>query len=322
MSLDEIYPRTLSEFDRFFPDEEECARYLVQIRWPDGFICPKCEGKSYWLLKSGLLECSKCGRQTSVTSGTVLHGTRKPLKDWLRAIWWIATQKTGGSAKGLKRILGFGSYQTAWAWLQKLKRGMVCPGRELLQGPVEVDYAFIGGKEAGVKGRQSFKKARIVVGVEVKGLERKITGRARVRHVKDFSADSLVPFVVENVVTGSNVITDGWSGYKALRERGFLHEVRVTRRKIPGTDDLLPNVHRVVALLKRWLLGTHHGAVQPKHLQHYLDEFTFRHNRRKSRHVGKIFYRLLQGVCETTPESYWKLIGREAPDQPLHIVGP
>lgn len=318
----EMYPRTSGEFDRLFHDEQACVRYLAEVRWPEGFICPKCKGKGYWVLKTGLLECRRCGRQTSVTSGTVLHGTRKSLNDWLRAMWWIATQRTGGSARGLQRILGFGSYQTAWAWLQKLKRGMVRPGREPLQGPVEVDDAFVGGVETGVKGRQSDKKARIVVGVEIKSLERRITGRVRVQHINDFSAASLVPFVIGNVVAGSNVITDGWSGYSPLVDRGFHHEVRVARRKQPGTEDLLPNVHRVVALLKRWLLGTHHGGVRPKHLQHYLDEFTFRHNRRKSRYVGKIFYRLVQGVCETTPEPYWQLVGREAPNQPLHIVVP
>lgn len=247
----ESYPKTAVEFDEWFRDEEACLRYLVQVRWPDGFGCPACRGDAYWMLDRGLLECRGCGRQTSATSGTVLHGSRRPLRDWFRAIWWIATQKTGGSAKGLQRLLGLSSYQTAWAWLQKLRRGMVRAGRELLEGPVEVDEAYIGGKEKGVSGRQTFKKAKIVVAVEVKSETRSQTGRARLKHVRDFSAKSLVPFVAENVSSGARVITDGWEGYRRLATRGFDHEVRPLGGRPEAATELLPHVHRVVALLKR-----------------------------------------------------------------------
>ena len=279
-----------------------------------------CRALAYWLLNNGLMECRGCGRQISPTSGTLLHGTRKSVGEWFQAMWWIATQKTGGSARGLQRLLGFGSYQTAWAWLHKLKRGMVRCGRDPLLGPVEVNDAFIGGEEVGIAGRQSATKARVVVAVEIKSSFRPVAGRVRLKHVHDFSAASLIPFVAENVVEGATVITDGWSGYGPLAAHGFLHEVRVARRRARSDQDTLPNVHRVISLVKRWLLGTHHGAVRPKHIQYYLDEFTFRHNRRQSRHVGKVFYRLVQGACEAAPQPYWKLVGREAPDQPLHIV--
>jgi len=316
----EDYPGDATEFGKVFSDEDACLQYLINLRWPEGFACPVCRSGEYWLLKNGLMECRDCGRQVSPTSGTLLHGTRKSIGEWFRAMWWIATQTTGGSAKGLQRQLEFGSYQTAWAWHHKLKRGMVRNGRDPLQGPVEVDEAFIGGKERGVYGRETDKKSRVVVAVEIKSPSRPIKGRIRLQQVTDCSAASLIPFITENVTEGSVVITDGWSGYGPLKANGFAHEIRVAKGKKKTDEDLLPNAHQMISLLKRWLLGTHHGAVSQKHLQFYLDEYTFRHNRRKSSHVGKIFFRLVQGVCEAPPQPYWKLVGRTAPDQPLHVV--
>ena len=307
------FPKTWMEFDELFGTEEACRDYLFRVRWPRGFECPRCAGRKAWINNRQLLVCSDCGHQVSLTAGTVMEGTRKPLRMWFLAMWWICTQKTGGSAKGLQRLLGLGSYPTAWAWLQKLRRGMIRAGRELLEGPVEVDDAFIGGKEQGVIGRQTYKKAKIAVAVEVPGVVRKSLGRIRIAHVRDFSAASLIPFVIENVQSGSKVITDGWDGYASLSSHGYVHEVLATER------ELLANVHRVISLLKRWLSSTHQGAVRPKQLQYYLDEFTFRHNRRKSRHVGKIFYRMLQGATASEPCAYWRLVGRSAPARPLHM---
>lgn len=307
------FPKTSIEFDELFNTEEACRNFLYQVRWPQGFICPKCKGMKSWINNRHLLVCSDCGHQVSLTAGTVMQGTRKPLRMWFKAIWWVCTQKTGGSAKGLQRLLGLGSYQTAWAWLHKLRRGMIRAGREPLEGPVEVDDAFVGGKEQGVIGRDTIKKARIVIAVEVPGPLRKSLGRIRIDHIRDFSAISLIPFIVENVQLGSRVITDGWEGYSPLSKHGYIHEVR------HNSSEMLGNVHRVISLLKRWLLGTHQGAVRPKQLQHYLDEFTFRHNRRKSRHVGQIFYRMIQGTTTNEPVPYWRLVGRSAPSRPLYI---
>jgi len=315
----ESFPRTMSEFVERFHSEEACREYLMHVRWPEGYRCPSCGHGRYWAAPGHLLECPSCGRQTSLTAGTVLHGTRKPLRMWFRAIWWVSTQKTGGSAKGLQRLLGLGSYQTAWAWLQKLRRAMVRAGREPLEGPVEVDDSFLGGKEEGVSGRQTVKKAKIVVAVEVAGGGRKQIGRVRLQVVEDFSSASLIAFVVDNVAAGSMVITDDWTSYGPLYRHGFRHEVRQAASSKKRKAESLPNVHVVISLLKRWLLGTHQGAVRPKHLQRYLDEFAFRHNRRKSRHVGKIFYRLLQGVTSTQETPYWQLVNRRSPDEPLHI---
>lgn len=301
------------EFDELFGTEEACRDYLFDVRWPRGFVCPRCQGMKSWMNNRYLIVCSACGHQVSLTAGTVMQGTRKPLRMWFKAIWWVCTQKTGGSAKGLQRLLGLGSYQTAWAWLHKLRRAMIRAGREPLEGPVEVDDAFIGGKEQGVKGRDTIKKAKIVVAVEVPGPFRKSLGRIRIAHVPDFSSISLIPFILENVQPGANIITDGWEGYTPLSKHGYIHEIRLSN------NEMLANVHRVISLLKRWLLGTHQGAVRPKQLQHYLDEFTFRHNRRKSHHVGKIFYRMLQGATANEPRAYWQLVGRSRPDRPLHM---
>jgi transposase-like protein len=306
----EEYPRNAMEFERRFGTEEACRKYLIGVRWPSGFKCPRCSGARAWVNNRDVLVCTSCEHQVSLTAGTVIHGTRKPLQMWFRAMWWVCTQKTGGSAKGLQRLFGLGSYQTAWAWLQKLRRAMIRAGREPLEGPVEVDDGFIGGREQGVVGRQTFKKAKIAVAVEVPGGLRSALGRIRIAQVADFSRKSLVSFVKHNVQPGSTVMTDGWDGYNPLGSHGFVHEVR------ESDAEFLANVHRVVSLLKRWLLGTHQGAVRPKQLQHYLDEFTFRHNRRKSRHVGKIFYRMLQGVADTTPTPYRRLLAqpkRKAP---------
>ena len=309
------FPKDAMEFDHRLGTEQACQEYLLSVRWPEGFRCPACGGTNAWVNNRHLLVCSSCGRQVSLTAGTVMHGTRKSLRMWFKAMWWVCTQKTGGSAKGLQRLVGLGSYQTAWAWLHKLRRAMIRAGREPLDGPVEVDDAFIGGAEHGVMGRQSIKKAKIVVAVEVPGGARKQLGRIRIAHVPDFSQRSLVGFVRQNVQPGSDVTTDGWQGYNCVVSQGYVHHRRV------ADSDLLAHVHRIVSLLKRWLLGTHHGAVRPKQLQHYLDEFTFRHNRRKSRHVGKLFHRMLQGASSTQATPYWQLVGRSRPDTPVqHMV--
>lgn len=295
------YPINQLEFDMMFADEDACWRYLAAVRWPQGFRCPACVGTKSWLNGRRLQECSTCGHQVSPTAGTILHKTRKPLKAWFTAMWWVCTQKTGGSAKGLQRLMGFESYQTAWTWLHKLRRAMVRANREKLTGSVEVDDAFIGGDEAGAGGRGTSKKAKIVIGIEIPDDTRKARGRVRLQVIKDFSGGSLTPFLVDNIEPGSIVVTDGWQGYSNVDGLGFKHRVHV------GNPDLLPNVHLVIALLKRWLLGTHQGAVRHSQLQHYLDEFAFRFNRRKSGSVGLLFYRLVQGVCAMQPTPYGHL---------------
>ena len=252
-----------------------------------------------------LFQCADCNYQGSVTAGTIFQDTHKPLTLWFRAMWWVTSQKNGASALGLKRILGLGSYETAWSWLHKLRRAMVRPGRDRLSGQIEVDETYLGGLEEGVRGRKTEKKALIVVAAQKDG---KRIGRIRMQKVIDASADSLHPFVEASIEPGSTVCTDGWEGYSALEIKGYVHEIIVIKKSKKSASELLPRVHRVISLLKRWLLGTHQGAVSHKHLDYYLDEFTFRFNRRTSRHRGMLFYRLVQQSVLSEAVPYRKIV--------------
>lgn len=216
----EDYPRTLAEFESRFATEEACRAYLVRLRWPDGFRCPGCGEAKAWQVRARpmLFHCAACGRQTSVTAGTILQDTRTPLPTWFRAMWWITSQRTGASAKGLQEVLGLGSYETAWTWLHKLRRAMVRPGRDRLTGRVEVDETYLGGLEEGVRGRQTEKKALIAVAAEEDG---EGIGRIRMRRIPDASADSLEAFVLEAVAPGSLLHTDGFLSYDRLEKRGY-----------------------------------------------------------------------------------------------------
>lgn len=300
------YPRTLQEFNEWFSSEAACADYLRRLRWPDGFHCPGCGGSEAWMTTRGQLRCAGCQRQTSLTAGTIFEGTRKPLRTWFQAMWYITSQKLGGSALGLQRVLGLGSYRTAWTWLHKLRRAMVRPGRDRLSGGIEVDETYLGGLEEGVRGRETELKALMVVAAQEDG---RGIGRIRMRRIPDASAESLIPFVEESVEPGSVVHTDGWLGYLPLGPKGYIHKVTLPRGNKRSPDELLPRVHLVVSLLKRWLVGTHQGAVSHEHLDYYLDEFTFRFNRRRSRARGLLFYRLLQQAVEVAPIPYSRLVG-------------
>ena len=292
----EDYPRTLIEFEQSFNTEQACREYLYQLRWPEGFRCPRCRHHEAWQIGRGLNECKQCHFQTSVTAGTIFQDTRKPLWLWFRAMWYVTNQKHGVSALGLQRTLALGSYRTAWTWLHKLRYAMVRPGRDRLSGTVEVDETYIGGEKPGKRGRGAAGKALVVVAAQEDGGR---IGRIRLRRVSDASANSLVPAVQECIEPGAVVRTDGWSGYTQLQALGYFH--KVIRQESHLGENLLPLVNRVVSLLKRWLLGTHQGAVQMSHLDYYLDEFTFRFNRRRSRSRGMLFYRLVQQAVAVDP---------------------
>jgi transposase-like protein len=250
----------------------------------------------------------------SVTAGTIFQDSHVPLTIWFRAMWQLTSQKNGMSALGLQRVLGLGSYKTAWAMLHKLRRAMVRPGRERLKGHIEVDEAFVGGEEEGARGRQTEDKALIVVAAEEDG---KGIGRIRLRHIPDASARSLIGFVEESVEPGSVVHTDGWLGYEPLSARGYRHRVTFLRGRPELASELLPRVHRVISLLKRWLIGTHQGAIGHEHLQDYLNEFTFRFNRRTSASRGKLFYRLAQQAVQVAPVPFTELVK----PQPIAVGG-
>jgi len=300
----EDYPQTLMEFESRFLTEEACLDYLARVRWPDGFVCPNCDGRKAWRTERSLFHCARCGRQVSVTAGTVFQGTRKPLRVWFHAMWWVTNQKNGASAQGLQQNLGLASYQTAWTWLHKLRRAMVRPGRDRLSGHVEVDETYVGGREK-VPGRGAKNKVLVAIAVEKKGRQ---LGRVRMAVVADGSRDELCGFVQACVEPGSTVRTDGWQGYRDLKNRGYTHDRVLQQRSSQDPSELLPAVHRVASLLKRWLLGTHQGAVSAAHLPYYLDEYTFRFNRRKSKSRGKLFYRLVEQAVAIEPTSYKKIV--------------
>jgi transposase-like protein len=286
----------LLEFEQRFSTEEACRRYLMQLRWPQGFRCPRCQGDQAWLTQRNLLVCTACQYQASLTAGTIFQDTRKPLQVWFRAMWWLTTQKNGASALGLQRELGLKTYWTAWTWLHKLRRAMVRPQRDRLGGRVEVDETYWGEEEEGVVGRLTYQKSLIIVAAQEDGAG---IGRIRLRRIPDLTKASLHGFIREAIEPGSIVKTDGLPAYRD--PKGYTHEVVVVGKQQKTASTLLPRVHRVVSLLKRWLLGTHQGAVRPEHLDYYLDEFTFRFNRRKSTSRGKLFFRLAQQAVQIDP---------------------
>ena len=300
----EDYPTTVLELETRFSTEEACRAYLYQLRWPEGFRCPRCGGARAWATVRHLWECAQCGTQTSVTAGTIFQDTHKPLRLWFRAIWYVTSQKNGVSALGLQRVLGLGSYETAWAWLHKLRRAMVRPGRERLSGTVEVDETFVGGPHPGPPGRGAGGKSVVVVAAEEDGAG---LGRIRLRRVPDFSGASLCGVIQDFVEPGSVVHTDGLRAYNGVGQLGYIHEVLRAGGQ-EGTDPM-PRAHRIASLLKRWMLGTHQGAIAPSHLDYYLDEFTFRFNRRTSRSRGKLFYRLMQQAVALDPVPAARLRG-------------
>lgn len=306
----EDYPRTLLEFEDHFRTEQACRTYLVQVRWPNGFQCRSCGCRQSWQRsRRGVLVCRACRTHISVTAGTIFQDSHLPLRVWFRALWWVTNQKSGMTALGLQRALGLGSYRTAWSCLQKLRRAMVRPGREPLTEEVEADEIYLGGVEPGKGKRHLGKtKALVVVAAEVRG---RGMGRIRLQRIADASGESLVEFVKDVVEPGAVVITDGWTAYPGLAHHGYTHRPRQVSGSGQTASTLLPRVHRVAALLKRWLLGVHQGAVSHAHLDAYLDEFTFRFNRRLSRHRGKLFYRLVQQAVAIDPVPYRTLRAHE-----------
>jgi len=292
----EDYPRTIIEFEKRFATEEDCKQYLYQQRWPDGFCCPRCGNHKAWTTKRGLYHCSHCNLQVSVTAGTVFQDTRIPLRIWFRAIWYMVSQKQGVSALGLQHVLGLQRYETTWIMLHKLRTAMIRPGRNRLFGTVEVDETYIGGKHPGKRGRGAAHKSLVVIAVEDKNNH---LGRVRLRRVADASAKSLIPAVQESVEPDSVIRTDDWNGYRGLTTMGYQHII--ARQSESIGENLLPLVNRVAALVKRWLQGTHQGAIRASHLDYYLDEFTFRFNRRTSQSRGKLFYRLVQQAVTIGP---------------------
>ncbi len=279
------FPKTLRQFQTDFASEESCQQYLAACRWPEGFICPRCGHKrSYELEKQQRHQCATCRHQVSLTSGTVLHRTKIPLTHWFWAAYLMTTDKRGVSALLLQRQLGIGCYETAWMMLHKLRRAMVNGARELLRGEVEVDDTWVGGEQAGLRGSRQLKERRaalVLVAVEKRG---QASGRACMSVIPDFKGSTIIPFLTKNVTPGSTIYTDGLKSFPGLSEAGFKHVVRNQPRRSDlrkGAKSAVPLADRAIGNLQQWLIGTYHG-VSKAQLQVYLDEFIFRHNRRKT----------------------------------------
>lgn len=314
------YPRTWDQFLDWFPDDESCRRYLEGIRWKQGFVCPGCgEAGVAFQGSRGRWICRHCRRQSTVTAGTIFEKTRTPLRSWLAAVWYIVNQKQGVNALGLQRVLGLGSYQTAWAMLHRLRRAMIRPGRERLHGLVEVDECFAGPsppkslrltkKKQRLIEKRKAQRMIVMVAVEIK--KPKGFGRIRLQRVTDRSEKSVLPFVLDAINPSAVVRTDGSAAYRKLEKHGYQREKTVMLGAENPAHVTMPGVHRVAALLKRWLLGTHQGAVRPEQLDYYLDEFTFRCNRRTARSRGLLFYRMLEQALVTEPVTYAQITRKE-----------
>ncbi len=301
------YPGNLREFDKIFASDEACLGFLEEVRWSKGFQCQSCQGAQYWPLAPGLRRCQSCRFKNYVRTGSIFESSRLSLKSWFHAIWWFTAQKTGVSALNLQKNLGRGSYRRAWLLLHKIRNAMVHADRTLLHGDVEVDEAFIGGVHSGKRGRGAKGKQLIVIAAECSGKKR--VGRARIQRIPDASAESLEAWILANIAQGATIHTDGWKGYNSVGSIGYKHWPCQSATVDP--DELLPRINIVTALLKRWLLGTLHGRLEPKHRDNYFEEFIFRFNRRTSKVRGLLFQRVIENSIRVKPTPYKKIIARK-----------
>jgi transposase-like protein len=304
-------PGDLPTFLKRFGTDARCRAYLVRARWPEGFRCTGCGRDQAWSHKKRLIEeCVACGKQHSILAGTIFEQTKTGLARWFLAIYLVTSSKGGISAMELKRQMGFGSYQTAWSWLHKIRRAMVRPERAPLSARVEADETYVGGPRPGVPGRGAAGKIKVAGAVEsARGKARgRRLGRLRLAVVQDVSALSLEGFLGHNVARPTIVATDGWSGYGGLAAAGWRHEPLNLSASWGDAALRLPAIHLVFGLAKRWLLGTHHGAVAQKHLPAYLDEFVFRFNRRTATNLSHRFARVIQQAVRTSPTTYHGIV--------------
>lgn len=308
-TITEDFPKNQVEFEKRFSNPRACYEYLFKLKWPDGFQCNMCGHSAYWISYKNLYICTRCEHQHSLTAGTIMHATKKPITYWFKAMWWFTTRKSGVNATNLKDLLGLGSYDTAWTWLHKLRRCTIRKDREKLSGTVEVDDFVFGGQKSGKRGRGAEGKTIVLAAVEKQGRR---LGRIRLQVSKDCSSDSLMPFIKQNIEPGSHIITDGWKGYNPIASDRYSHQ-KVYWVKSTNKSSVLPGVHLVVSLIKRVVLGTFQGRFEPKHLQSYLDEYVFRFNRRRSKSVGKKFLRIVQQVIASIEISREQVIRCEIP---------
>ncbi len=300
------YPSSYADLLAWFPDDAACLDYLEWLRWSQGFVCPHCTSKECWVMGGGARRCVGCRRRISVTARTIFDKTRTPLTVWFAAGWFLTTQKNGVSALALKQMLGFGSYQTAWAMLHRYRSVMVRPGRERLHGYVEMDESFLGAPKPGKRGRGATGKVLIAIAIEHAGTTN--LGRARVGVVENARAPELRRFLLENVEPGATLITDGLRSYPTAVGTTYTHEPINVKGSDQSAHETLPGVHRVASLIKRWQLGTHQTSIEADHITAYLNEFCFRFNRRHSRSRGMLFFRLMELAVDAPPVTYRSLV--------------
>src|SRR5437763_2101630 len=324
--LPDDLPQDFLEFNARFGTDEQCREYLFRARWPDGFRCDGCGHDHAYTLRTRLVyECVACRKQHSLLAGTIFEQTKTALARWFLAIYLVTSSKGGIAAAELQRQLGLGSYQTAWSWLHKIRKAMVRPDREPLAGRVEADETHVGGPKSGKPGRGAAGKTLVAGAVETgrgKARGRRL-GRLRLAVLPDASAASLQGFLAAHVATPATVATDGWRGYLGLPAKGYDHEPVSLTASWGDAALRLPGIHLVFCLAKRWLLGTHHGAVSEKHLpagpwpragepDPGLDEYVFRFNRRTANLVSHGFARLIEQAVKTRPTTYREIIATPA----------
>jgi transposase-like protein len=293
------YPKNQMEFEKLFSTDDQCLSYLLLLRLENSYLCPSCSHVEYWINDRKQMVCKLCKRQTSILAGTIFHGTKTPITLILRALWFMVAQKNGVSAVSVQKILGINRYETVWTWLHKFRRLMVVPERSKLSGTVEIDETLVGGKKSGKRGRGAEGKILVVIAIELVG---KKMGRVRMETIESAGRVNLNQFVKNNIELESTVITDGWKGYTDIKKMKYKHEIQ-NKKLILYKEDITPNVHKIASLLKRWLLGTHQNYVSQDYLNFYLDEFTFRYNRRNSKSRGLLFYTLLKQAMSHQPLS-------------------
>ena len=318
------FPTSLPEFQKLFPNDSACEAYLESMKWPDGFVCPTCGHKEepyrFKTRTSVVLRCKACKKNASLTAGTVMQSSHLELSTWFWGAYLMTTQTPGQSAVQFQRQLGLSRYETAFQLLHKLRAATVRPDRDTIgtDHPVEVDETLIGGRTHG-SGRGVHHKTLVVGAVEVRSREpdgkkhrRSVyAGRLRLTVVTDRKPNTLISFVTENVTSGAHVRTDGWQGYDELGALGYSHDALVLAGDPEKSEKHLPMIHLIFSNLKVWLEGTHHGRVEPKHLQAYLDEFVFRFNRRF--YPMNSFNSILGISSRTVPPTYEQLYSMESP---------
>ena len=289
------FPETLQDFIDNFATEIQCRDYLTKIKWIDGFVCPKCKNTEAWDMAKCVKRCKICRKDISLMQGTVFEYSKIPLRLWFQAIWLIVSQKQGVSALGLSTSLGIKHQKTGWFLLNKIRKAMIKTSPDLLSGTVEIDEVFLGGVKKGVRGRGALGKTLVLIAVEDKG--KAGIGRIRMKIISDASEKTLLKSIQEMVAVGSTITTDGHRGYPLITKHNFKHKATVKVAVEQGEDNT-PLVHRVASLLKRWLLGTHQGGVKVSHISEYLDEYTFRFNRRTSKSRGRLFHGLVRNMIK------------------------